>query len=39
MQMCSHLLIKVLNGKVRFFVHLFVQVDRQKSTVKKKITT
>ena len=36
MQICSHLLKKFLMEKF-FFVHWFVQVDRQTTTVKKKI--
>ena len=29
---------RILNRKVNFFVHWFVQVNRQKTTVKKKKT-
>ena len=36
MQICSHLLKKFLMEKF-FFVHWFVQVNRQTTTVKKKI--
>ena len=37
MRICSHLLKKSVMEKFTF-VHLFVRVNRQKRTVKKKIT-
>ena len=37
LRICSHLLKKFLMGKF-IFVHLFKQLNRQKTTVKKKIT-